>query len=152
MASGGDSEGDTRWMSYAELAEARGIKEPAAVRLVQRRRWERQLGNDGAARVAVPLAELRPTRFVAPAVTPVAPDSRDAEALARERLRVDDAEARASRAEAAETAARELAERRGEQLTEALVRAAGAEGEARALREALDEARRPFWRRWLGTS
>ena len=31
--------GDSRWMTYAELAMARGIKEPAAVRLVQRRKW-----------------------------------------------------------------------------------------------------------------
>lgn len=33
---------------------------------------------------------------------------------------------------------------------DARVRAATAEGEARALREALDDARRPAWRRWLG--
>lgn len=33
---------------------------------------------------------------------------------------------------------------------EARVRAAQAEGEARALREALEDARRPFWRRWIG--
>ncbi len=89
---GGDNGGDSRWMTYAELAEARGIKEPAAVRLVQRRRWERQPGNDGAARVAVPVAELRPSRVVAPAVGPVAPDSRDMEALTRERQRADAAE------------------------------------------------------------
>jgi len=30
------------------------------------------------------------------------------------------------------------------------VRAAAAEGEAKGLREALAEAKRPFWRRWLG--
>ena len=33
---------------------------------------------------------------------------------------------------------------------EARIRAAAAEGEAKGLREALAEARRPFWRRWLG--
>ncbi len=32
----------------------------------------------------------------------------------------------------------------------AKVAAAAAEGEAKGLREALTEARRPFWRRWLG--
>ena len=32
----------------------------------------------------------------------------------------------------------------------AKVAAAAAEGEAKGLREALAEARRPFWRRWLG--
>ncbi len=34
---------------------------------------------------------------------------------------------------------------------EARVRAAAAEAEARGLREALAEARRPFWRRWFGS-
>ncbi len=33
---------------------------------------------------------------------------------------------------------------------EARIRAATAEGEAKGLRLALAEARRPFWRRWLG--
>ena len=133
---------DSRWMTYAELAMARGIKEPAAVRLVQRRGWERQPGNDGAIRVAVPVPELRPSRTVTPVVAPditlVGGDS-----LEREIRRADQAE----------TALRELraiAEQRALDLTAALVRAATAEGEARVLREALDDARRPAWRRWLG--
>lgn len=146
----GDIGGDTRWLSYEELALARGVKVPAAVRLVQRRGWERQEANDGSARVAVPVAELRPSRAVAPVVTLVAPDSRDAEALARERLRADQAEARAVAAEAREAAARAQADHRGEALTAALVAAASAQGEAVALREALTEARRPAWRRMLG--
>jgi len=50
---------------------------------------------------------------------------------------------RAEKAEAERDAAR--AEREA-----AKVAAASAEGEARGLREALAEARRPFWRRWLG--
>ena len=33
---------------------------------------------------------------------------------------------------------------------EARIRAAAAEGEAKGLRLVLEEARRPFWRRWLG--
>ena len=137
-------------MTYAELAEARGIKEPAAVRLVQRRKWERQPGNDGATRIAVPVIQLRPSRVVAPAVMVVAPDNRDIEALHRERQRADAAEARADRAEAREVEARTTAERQGRELTAALLRTAIAETEARASREALAEARRPTWRRWLG--
>ena len=129
---------DSRWMTYAELAMARGIKEPAAVRLVQRRGWERQPGNDGAVRVAVPVPELRPSRTVAPAVMLVGGDS-----LERETRRAD-------QAEAALRELRVVAEQRATDLTAALVRAASAEGEARALREALDDARRPVWRRWLG--
>ncbi len=50
---------------------------------------------------------------------------------------------RAERAEAERDAAR--AEREA-----AKVAAAAAEGEAKGLREALAEARRPFWRRWVG--
>jgi chromosome segregation ATPase len=65
------------------------------------------------------------------------------ERMESERGRADQAEARAGRAEAERDAAR--AEREA-----AKVAAASAEGEARGLREALAEARRPFWRRWLG--
>jgi hypothetical protein len=36
------------------------------------------------------------------------------------------------------------------EASEARLRAAVAETEAKALREALEEARRPFWRRWIG--
>ena len=47
----------TRRMTYAELGSARGISAKSAERLVQRRRWPRQIGNDGIARVLVPLGE-----------------------------------------------------------------------------------------------
>ena len=53
-----------------------------------------------------------------------------------ERERAAKAEQRAERAEAEREAAK--------------VAAASAEGEAKGLRLALEEARRPFWRRWLG--
>jgi hypothetical protein len=50
--------------------------------------------------------------------------------------RADKAETRADRAEREREAAK--------------VAAALAEGEVKGLREALAEARRPFWRRWIG--
>jgi hypothetical protein len=53
----GDDGGDTRWMTYAELGLARGINTASAKRLAARRKWRRQPGNDGTARVAVPLDE-----------------------------------------------------------------------------------------------
>ena len=65
------------------------------------------------------------------------------EQVKAERGRADQAEARAGRAEVERDAAR--AEREA-----AKVAAASAEGEAKGLRLALEEARRPFWRRWLG--
>lgn len=45
---------DVRWLSYAELAEARGIDRLSAMRTVRNRRWEKRKGNDGTIRVAVP--------------------------------------------------------------------------------------------------
>jgi len=45
---------DIRWVSYAELAEARGIDRLSAVRIVRNRGWQKQKGNDGTIRVAVP--------------------------------------------------------------------------------------------------
>ena len=153
----GDSGGDTRWMTYAELAQVRGIKEPAAVRLVQRRGWERQPGNDGSTRIAVPLVELRFSKAVTPAVMLVAPDKQDMEVLIRERQRADAAEARAAQAEVRQAALQarlDQVERDRDQARQereaARVQAAGVDGEVRVLREALAEARRPAWRRWLG--
>lgn len=77
--------------------------------------------------------------------------------------RLDRAEARAGKAEAQgatdreaaaarEAELRQAAEQQGRGLTAALLRTAIAETEARALREALEEARRPVWRRLLGLS
>lgn len=101
-----------RRMTYAELGEARGISTDSAERLARRRRWARQIGNDGVARVNVPLdeadkrADVRPGRprghpgRIAPAdigevirgairevVTPLR------EQIDRERTRADKAEA-----------------------------------------------------------
>jgi chromosome segregation ATPase len=45
---------EIRWVSYAELAEARGIDRLSAVRIARNRRWQKQKGNDGTIRVAVP--------------------------------------------------------------------------------------------------
>ncbi len=56
----GDAGDDTRWMTYGELGEARGINTASAKRLAFRRKWRRQAGNDGTARVAVPVDEVRP--------------------------------------------------------------------------------------------
>lgn len=48
----------TRWMTYAEIADALGIGADSARNLVRRRRWSRQNGNDGLARIGVPLDHL----------------------------------------------------------------------------------------------
>jgi hypothetical protein len=45
---------DGQWMTLAELAAARGVSKATAARLVRRKRWRRQPGNDGHVRVFVP--------------------------------------------------------------------------------------------------
>ncbi len=50
---------DTRRLTYAELASARGVTVATARRMATRYKWAKSLGNDGLARVAVPEAALR---------------------------------------------------------------------------------------------
>lgn len=50
---------DTRLMTYAELAAALRIAPDSARRLVARRKWTRRPGNDGRARIAVPIDKLQ---------------------------------------------------------------------------------------------
>lgn len=55
-----------RRMTYAELGAARGISAASAERLVRRRRWPRQVGNDGIARALVPAGEDQKAEHVRP--------------------------------------------------------------------------------------
>ena len=45
-----------RRMTYAELADIRRISVASAMRLVRRKNWPRQTGNDGVVRILVPLS------------------------------------------------------------------------------------------------
>jgi hypothetical protein len=47
---------DGRWLTYDELAEARGIDRQSARRMANRSHWRRQKDNSGIVRVCVPLA------------------------------------------------------------------------------------------------
>jgi hypothetical protein len=82
-----------RRMTYAELAAVRGISPLSAQRLVRRKNWPRQVGNDGVVRVLVPLTEARKvagTRRVASSGHPprkVAPDAPDIRGIIREVIR-----------------------------------------------------------------
>lgn len=64
--------------------------------------------------------------------------------------RADRAEAREAEASAEVGQVRRERDQARQEREDARVRAARAEGTASALREALAEAQRPFWRRWLG--
>jgi hypothetical protein len=50
-----DTGGDDRWMTFAELADARGISRASASKLVRRKKWRRQTDNRGTVRILVPL-------------------------------------------------------------------------------------------------
>jgi hypothetical protein len=47
-----------RWMTFAELSQARGISLPSARKLVRRHQWRRQTGNQGIVRILVPADAL----------------------------------------------------------------------------------------------
>ena len=117
---------DGRWMTYAELAELRGISRKAAARLTLRHGWRRQPGNDGATRVHVPDAAM--TRRQTP--RPDRPST----------LLSDDEDALVEAARRAD-AAIALAERLTAQLTEAGARADRAEARADQERLRADELR-----------
>lgn len=53
----GDDELRT-WLTYTEAGQALGMQPGSAKRLSFRRHWPRRTGNDGLARVGVPVAEL----------------------------------------------------------------------------------------------
>jgi chromosome segregation ATPase len=72
------------------------------------------------------------------------------DALGRERERADKAEGESVTLREQAAAERARAVQAERERGAAKVAAASAEGEARGLRLALEEARRPFWRRWFG--
>jgi hypothetical protein len=49
-----DSPEDGKWMSYAELGQARGISKESALKLALRKKWRKQADNRGTVRVCVP--------------------------------------------------------------------------------------------------
>jgi hypothetical protein len=144
-----------RRMTYAELADVRGISAMSAERLARRRRWARQVGNDGVVRVLVPLAEARksPRRTtlvrtrtssrISPLTSApdIPPDVRTMEsALELLREQFERERGRADRAE------RHLEDerRRVDELQAAL-----AEERRRLIAILTDQRRRPWWRRWF---
>lgn len=96
---------DTELLTYRELAEKLGVKPESARKTAQRKRWKRVTGNDGLARVAVPVEALMRAQDIphdVPAdVSADSPFVRELEAklellkelVAAERRRADAAEA-----------------------------------------------------------
>jgi hypothetical protein len=133
-------------LTYAQLGERIGMTPEAARMLARRRHWQITKGNDGKAVVVVDDGEL----VVRPAGRPPErPAGQPADTTGLER------ELRSRIAELQETA-----DQRAAELLAMTARAASAEGEAKALRDALAdlaarldraeaELRLPWWRRWL---
>ena len=147
--------------TLAEAASLTGMSVNALRHRVKRRKLQSVRGNDGMTRVRLDHAATQASQAsqtgddAASALHSRLPGhGQTLDALAshvaslRERLAVADIMAaelrdRISRVEQERDVLRQDRE-------DARVRAATADGEARALREALAEARRPAWRRWLG--
>jgi hypothetical protein len=172
-----DSEPDARWLSYDEIADMRGIDRASAIRMVRRRKWSKQDANDGTTRVAVPGAFFRAKRTKAsspgtiaagpPQVVRGMPPGNDNDnaptikalsdhvrtlseqlALAQKGV-VDRDQAIAERDRVAVEREERLQVARDQAAAER-TRAAVAEAKLEETKAALVEARRPFWRRWIG--
>src|SRR3954451_3471787 len=65
-----EENGQSLRLTYAQLAEARGISRASAERLVRARKWPRILGNDGVAIVIVPSGEASQDQGEDPASDP----------------------------------------------------------------------------------
>jgi hypothetical protein len=144
-----------RRMTYAELAAVRGISALSAERLVRRRHWPRQTGNDGIVRVLVPLTEARKagrTRQVSSPGQPrtSAPDIREViREVIREALAVSAPDDR----EDIRTLQRVLEERErsiaAHEETIRHLRSLLAEERRRLIAILTDQRHRPWWRRWF---
>ena len=148
-----------------EAAERTGLTVEAIRQRVKRGRLEAVKGNDGLLRVRLTTADLEsitnrsPTGQVPPTATSQAAEGdrltkalQDEAAALRERAAKAEGESATLREQVESERERTEAERdaaRAEREA-AKVAAAAAEGEAKGLRLALEEARRPFWRRWFG--
>lgn len=114
---------DDKLMTYAEMAEAFEIKLSSAKKLAQRKKWPRVLGNDGLAKVRVPISAVSGARGaervaddleeMSPPVSPHNAEFLDAlrGQVEAERRRADAAEARIKDLEADRDAWRAQAQR-----------------------------------------
>ena len=122
-----------RWMSYAQLAEIRGISKKAAQRLTLRHQWRRQPANDGGVLIWVP--DDATIRGRQTGRQNGVSDGPDVVAL------LEDANRRADEAHKRADAALALADRLGAQLADAGGRADRAEARVAELQRDLDAAR-----------
>lgn len=125
---GGDmSDSDEyRFVTYQEGATLLGIQPDSVRRRASSRKWPRRRGNDGLARVGIPVDVIPDaTPDVTPAITPEDPDHiRIREELAAARERIEQVEIRLKEAQADRDHWRALAERLSEPRPDILDRLA----------------------------
>jgi hypothetical protein len=73
-----------RRMTYGEIAESRRISVSSAERLVRRKHWRRQVGNDGVVRILIPLDDTQNPK------EHTDPDNRDPVRTTRSAVRTSD--------------------------------------------------------------
>jgi hypothetical protein len=156
-------------MTYLELADIRRISVASAMRLVRRKNWPRQTGNDGVVRILVPLAaagdrEQRRAQFRGE----IGADKRDVRC---ERSRTSDRTSAPDKQRTIAALESAIAALR-EQLESERIRSVQAEARTDRAERRIDElqarltavlmrrqtgsvpsvmpARRPWWRRWFG--
>jgi hypothetical protein len=156
---------DSNPYTYEQAASALGIQAEAVRARLRRGALRRgPKTNDGRPTVLLSPADIATIRAGIRPVHPEAgpdaagrPDERDKTIQALEaqasalRERAEKAEVRADQAQADVATERARVAQADREREEARIRAAAAEGEVKGLREALAEARRPFWRRWMGS-
>jgi hypothetical protein len=125
----GDYQADSRWMSYAELAEARRITPSSASKLAVRRGWRRQKDNHGIMRALVPPEWSEPAPGKA-----FDPGAHVSQAITALEQAVDAMRERAEVAERAAQTERERADR-------AIQARDGERGRANVLRDRIDALR-----------
>ena len=137
-ATNAEATGGVTWMTYREIAAARGITHAAAIRLVQRHRWQKRDGsNDGLAHVLVPHDAVQPTPPVRrPPVMPIQRPLSSGPTTPPDTAAFETALAAIREAHAGETAALR------DQVTAAISRADQAEAGREAERERADRAER----------
>jgi hypothetical protein len=139
MADGDDVVSDGHWMTYRELAQARGIKRAAAIRLAQRHKWPKRAGsNDGLAHILVPAAYLSSPDIIYDDTDNDAQRQSEPEAISSHTISPPDNELVLSVTRQFEAALQTL----HEQLDRAEARNSRQEAELTALREAVRRAER----------
>jgi hypothetical protein len=138
-----------RRMTYAELADIRRISVLSAMRLVRRKNWPRQTGNDGVVRVLVPLhaaADRKQRKDLLRGTNSAdKPNIRRGQVQTSDRTSAPDKERTIAALESAIAALRE-------QLARSQARADRLQDELSIERRRVIEIlvdRRPWWRRWL---